>query len=58
MVIMDEATSALDNASQTRIQRLIDTRWKNKRTVIAVIHRMDDIQSFDLIGVMKSGKIT
>lgn len=57
IVIMDEATSALDNASQTRIQRLIDTRWKKKRTVIAVIHRMDDIQSFDLIGVMKSGKL-
>ena len=57
IVIMDEATSALDNASQTRIQRLIDTRWKKKRTVVAVIHRMDDIESFDRIGVMKAGKL-
>lgn len=57
IVIMDEATSALDNASQTRIQKLIDTRWKKKKTVIAVIHRMDDIASYDKIGVMKSGNL-
>ena len=57
IIIMDEATSALDNASQARIQKLIDTRWKNKCTVIAVLHRMDDIASFDQIGVMKAGKL-
>lgn len=57
IVIMDEATSALDNASQTRIQKLIDTRWKKKKTVIAVIHRMDDIASYDKIGVMKGGNL-
>lgn len=54
---MDEATSALDNKSQTRIQRLIETRWKKKRTVIAVIHRLDTINTFDKIAVMKAGKI-
>jgi len=57
VIIMDEATSALDNKSQSRIQRLIETRWKKKRTVIAVIHRLDTISTFDKIAVMKTGKI-
>ncbi len=57
IIIMDEATSALDNKSQTRIQRLMETRWKKKRTVIAIIHRLDTIQTFDKIAVMKTGKL-
>lgn len=57
VIIMDEATSALDNKSQTRIQRLMETRWKRKRTVIAIIHRLDTIQTFDKIAVMKTGKL-
>jgi len=57
VIIMDEATSALDNKSQTRIQKLVETRWKHKRTVIAVIHRLDTINTFDKVAVMKSGKI-
>ncbi len=54
---MDEATSALDNKSQARIQRLMTTRWKGRRTVIAVVHRLDIIQTFDKIAVMKGGKL-
>ena len=57
VIIMDEATSALDNKSQARIQRLMETRWKQKRTVLAIIHRLDTIQNFDKIAVMKSGKL-
>ena len=57
ILIMDEATSALDNKSQARIQRLLDTRWKGASTLIAVVHRLDIIQSFDKIAVMKAGKI-
>jgi ABC-type methionine transport system ATPase subunit len=57
ILIMDEATSALDNKSQTRIQTLLDTHWKGKATLIAVVHRLDIIKKFDKIGVMKSGKI-
>ena len=33
IILMDEATSALDNASQARIQRLMTTRWRGRRTV-------------------------
>ena len=54
---MDEATSALDNKSQTRIQSLLNTHWKGKTTLIAVVHRLDIIKNFDKIGVMKSGKV-
>jgi ABC-type multidrug transport system fused ATPase/permease subunit len=57
ILIMDEATSALDNNSQARIQRLLDTHLKGNTTLIAVIHRLDIIKSYDKIGVLKSGKI-
>lgn len=57
IILMDEATSALDNKSQARIERLMTTRWKGKRTVVAAVHRMDIIGSFDKVAVMKSGKL-
>ena len=57
VMIMDEATSALDNNSQARIQKLLETHWKGKSTLIAVAHRLDTIKSFDRIAVLKAGKI-
>ncbi len=57
LLIMDEATSALDNRSQARIQNLLETRWKRKSTLVAVVHRLDTIRNFDKIAVMKAGKI-
>lgn len=57
IILMDEATSALDNKSQARIQRLMTSRWKGTRTVIAAVHRLDIIQSFDKVAVMKAGKL-
>ncbi len=57
IILMDEATSALDNKSQARVQRLMTTRWKGKKTVIAAVHRLDIIDSFDKVAVMKAGKL-
>ena len=57
VLIMDEATSALDNRSQARIQNQLDTRWKGKSTLIAVVHRLDITKNYDKIAVMKAGKI-
>jgi ABC-type multidrug transport system fused ATPase/permease subunit len=57
VLILDEATSALDNRSQARIQNLLDTRWKKKSTVVAVVHRLDTIKAYDKVAVMKAGKI-
>ena len=57
LLIMDEATSALDNNSQARIQNFLDRRLKGKATVIAVVHRLDIINNFDKVAVMKAGKL-
>ncbi|MEW5735667.1 MAG: ABC transporter ATP-binding protein/permease [Thermodesulfobacteriota bacterium] len=57
VLVMDEATSALDNKSQTRIQKLLETRFKGKTTLISVVHRLDIIKNFDKVAVMKAGKI-
>ena len=57
ILIMDEATSGLDNESQARIQNLLETQWKGKSTLIAVVHRLDIIKNYDRIAVMKRGKI-
>jgi ABC-type multidrug transport system fused ATPase/permease subunit len=57
ILIMDEATSALDNASQQRIQNLLESKWKGASTLIAVAHRLDTIRNFDKVAVMKAGRI-
>ena len=57
ILILDEATAGLDNKSQARIQNQLETRWKGKSTVIAVIHRMDIVKNFDKIAVLNEGKI-
>jgi ABC-type multidrug transport system fused ATPase/permease subunit len=57
LLIMDEATSALDNNSQARIQNFLGTRLKGKATVIAVVHRLDIIEHYDQVAVMKAGKL-
>jgi ABC-type multidrug transport system fused ATPase/permease subunit len=54
---LDEATSALDNNSQSRIQSLLDSKWKGRSTLIAVVHRLDIIKGYDKIAVMKAGRI-
>ncbi len=57
ILILDEATSALDNASQTRVQNLLERKWKGKSTLISVVHRLDTLKGYDKVAVMKSGKI-
>ncbi len=57
ILILDEATSALDNASQTRIQNLLERKWKGKSTLISVVHRLDTLKSYDKIAVLKAGKV-
>lgn len=57
LLILDEATAALDNASQARIQHLLESKWKGKSTVISVVHRLDTIVNYDKVAVMKAGRI-
>jgi ABC-type multidrug transport system fused ATPase/permease subunit len=55
--VLDEATSALDNASQARIQNLLERKWKGRSTVISVVHRLDTLRGYDRIAVLRSGRI-
>jgi len=57
ILIMDEATASLDNQSQALIQKLIETKYRGNKTIIAVIHRLDLTPSYDRIIVMKAGSI-
>ncbi len=57
ILIMDEATASLDNTSQARIQGLLQNEFKGKKTIIAVIHRLDLTPAYDRIIVLKAGRI-
>ncbi len=57
ILIMDEATASLDNTSQARIQGLLENQFKNRKTVVSVIHRLDLTPAYDKIIVLKAGRI-
>jgi putative ABC transport system ATP-binding protein len=57
ILIMDEATASLDNASQSRIQEMLDNKFRGNKTIISVIHRLDLTPSYDTIYVLKNGSI-
>ena len=57
ILILDEATASLDNASQARIQHLLNVELKGKHTLVSVVHRLEMVRDFDLIAVMKAGRI-
>ncbi len=57
ILIMDEATASLDNTSQARIQGLLEKEFKGRKTIIAVIHRLDLTPAYDRIVVLKAGRI-
>lgn len=55
--IFDEATSALDNASQARIQNVMEKMLKGKATILSVVHRLDTLPGYDKVAVLRSGKL-
>jgi ABC-type multidrug transport system fused ATPase/permease subunit len=57
ILLLDEATASLDNTSQDRVQKVLESRWKGRSTVVAVIHRLDIIENYDKIAVMDAGRI-
>jgi ABC-type multidrug transport system fused ATPase/permease subunit len=57
ILLLDEATASLDNKSQARVQKVLESRWKGRSTVVAVIHRLDIIENYDKIAVMDAGRI-
>ena len=57
ILLLDEATASLDNESQDRVQKVLESRWKGRSTLVAVVHRLDIIKNYDKIAVMEAGKI-
>jgi ABC-type multidrug transport system fused ATPase/permease subunit len=57
ILLLDEATASLDNQSQDRVQKVLESRWKGRSTLVAVVHRLNIIKNYDKIAVMKSGRI-
>ena len=56
VIVFDEATSALDNSSQKKIVDLLE-KFKNKKTIIIVAHRLSTIIDADKIYMLDSGEV-
>ncbi|KAJ7866783.1 ABC protein [Mycena olivaceomarginata] len=57
VVILDEATASVDLETDNKIQRTIQTQFRD-RTLICIAHRLRTILSYDRILVLDAGKIT
>ena len=56
ILLLDEATAALDSASEAMVQEALN-KASEKRTTIAVAHRLSTIQHADVIYVLEGGKL-
>ncbi len=56
VLILDEATSALDNESEAKILESLELASKDK-IVIAIAHRLSTVQDYDILYVLRQGKI-
>jgi ABC-type multidrug transport system fused ATPase/permease subunit len=55
-ILLDEPTSAVDNITDAKIQRALDTVFRN-RTVIAIAHRLDTLSHYDMLVEIRDGKV-
>jgi ATP-binding cassette subfamily B protein len=55
LLLLDEATSALDSESEAAIREALD-RLMQRRTVIAIAHRLSTLHSFDHVVVLQAGQ--
>ena len=56
ILILDEATSALDSQNELFIQKSLKMVM-NKKTTIAIAHRLSTLRNMDRIVVMRNGRI-
>jgi ATP-binding cassette subfamily B protein len=54
ILLLDEATASLDGDSEEAVREALG-RLMQKRTVIAIAHRLSSLRNFDRIVVLKSG---
>lgn len=55
-LILDEATSALDSSSEGVVQDALD-KAREGRTTLAIAHRLSTIRNYDVIFVLREGRI-
>jgi ATP-binding cassette subfamily B protein len=56
LILLDEATSALDTESEEAIREAL-SHLMNRRTVIAIAHRLSTVRNFDRIVVLQTGRV-
>lgn len=56
LVVLDEATSAMDNLTEEMVMAAVMKKLE-KKTVIAIAHRLKSIAEFDKIVVFRDGRI-
>lgn len=56
ILLLDEATSALDPASESVVQKALDSASEG-RTTITIGHRLGAVERADMIYVLDHGKI-
>lgn len=57
ILFLDEATAGLDNISQRRIQDVLDAKQQEGKTVVAVIHRLENVHLYDRIAMLQNGSL-
>ncbi len=57
LVLLDEPTAGLDGASRARVLDLILSLPGRGTTVVATTHSMEEAARFDLVGVLKDGRL-
>ncbi len=57
IIFLDEATASLDNISQRRIQDVLETQQAEGKTVVAVMHRLENAGAYDRIILLKNGSL-
>jgi ABC-type multidrug transport system fused ATPase/permease subunit len=56
IVLLDEPSSSVDDATDKEVRQIIQEVMQG-RTVIEVTHRLDHVTDFDIVVVMKDGRI-
>ncbi len=56
ILIFDEATSSLDLITESKIMQSIN-KFKSKKTIITIAHRIQTIKNYDIIYILEKGEI-
>jgi ATP-binding cassette, subfamily B, bacterial len=56
ILLLDEATASLDSRSEEAVREALG-RLMQRRTVIAIAHRLSTLRNFDRIVVLRSGRV-